>query len=104
MALECGNSGTPGGIPEADLRELWELHRGELMASNTHPGSRPWAWWIFDSPLGKCPLKQVTALAELGELTERDVERLRAMPGTSYWPPEAEAAWLASFPREVANA
>lgn len=30
-------------------REHWQLYRDELHA-DAPPGTRPWAWWLFDAP------------------------------------------------------
>ncbi len=34
------------------MREDWETHREEMLAKwiAEHPGSRPFAWWLFDAP------------------------------------------------------
>ena len=34
------------------IRELWELHRDQILATWTkdRPGTRPHCWWIFDAP------------------------------------------------------
>ena len=45
-----------GALKKADpVRPVWEAHREQIMAQwlSRHPGSRPYAWWAFDSGL-KC--------------------------------------------------
>lgn len=34
------------------MRQDWETHREEMLAKwiAEHPGSRPFAWWLFDAP------------------------------------------------------
>jgi hypothetical protein len=40
------------GRNDDDARARWEQVRAGLLASyiHAHPGTRPWAWWRFDSP------------------------------------------------------
>ena len=49
----------PGGSPlrrflrsEEDERDLWVLHRDTILRRwiRSHPGTRPRAWWLYDSP------------------------------------------------------
>ena len=76
-----------------EMRELWECHRDEVMAAHARVGSRPHAWWLFDSGLGHDPGNDLLALIKMGEISEADVEYLRAQPGKAYWDDHAEAAW-----------
>jgi hypothetical protein len=34
------------------MREAWRRHGGVLLAQwvAQHPGTRPWAWWMFEAP------------------------------------------------------
>lgn len=40
----------PGGAEQ--IRQAWEEHRESILAEHIKekPGTRPWAWWRFDSP------------------------------------------------------
>ena len=103
MILECGFPfDRDAALTEPEVRELWERHRFGYKSSTPYPGSRPWAWWIYDSGIGKLPDggRELVTLIELGEITAEDVVEMRKMPGTSYWPEAAAKAWEA---READN-
>ena len=41
-------------LPEADREQAWRDLKNELMPQwlTERPGTRPWAWWMFDMPAG----------------------------------------------------
>lgn len=49
-----GDDATPGSDGRIDfLRAQWAKHKDEVMKwhiDKWRDGSRPWAWWVFDSP------------------------------------------------------
>lgn len=80
-------------LPDDVLAELWELWRDELMAAwlgtgpwpalliecwpsvkaNAKPGTRPYAWWRFDSPEPRNDAEtQAEQLARLGLLSQSE--------------------------------
>jgi hypothetical protein len=55
MDLQIGPGARQHNAEELErLRELWFAHRAELMATG-RPGSRPWAWWQWESGIGAPP-------------------------------------------------
>ena len=77
-----------GALKKADpARPVWEAHREQIMAQwlSRHPGSRPYAWWVFDSGLQRkvAPMK----------VSERwTISRWRYTLAESI--PEDQRAWL----------
>jgi hypothetical protein len=59
MALAIGPSAELTAEEDSRLRGLWFAHRDELMLDES-AGSRPWAWWRWESGLGAMPDLAVT--------------------------------------------
>jgi hypothetical protein len=53
------NGGCDGQFTEAQLRRGWRVYRRELTdhaeRPGGSPGTRPWAWWVFDRGLTTSP-------------------------------------------------
>ena len=76
------NGGCDGEFSEAQLRRGWQVYRRQLTAHakrpGGRPGTRPWAWWVFDRGFEDepGPSTAVAYLAEHGLLTEWEREAL----------------------------
>ena len=51
LELEIG--AVEGGAPRQELKVAWLIRRSELMGYSRLPGTRPWAFWVFE--LGEEP-------------------------------------------------
>lgn len=80
------------GEARVNVRKTWEAHRGRLLVAfvEAYPGSRPWAWWVYDavearrvlwSPDFLCDIEEpeVVYLGRLGLLWEGELERAAAL-------------------------
>lgn len=49
-----------GGLGPDEVLAVWQQIREGLLAewAARHPGTRPWAWWLFDNPHGR-PWREV---------------------------------------------
>jgi hypothetical protein len=76
------NGGCDGEFTEAQLRRGWRVYRRELTDHaerlGGRPGTRPWAWWVFDRGFEDEPDRStaVAYLAEHGLLLEWEREAL----------------------------
>jgi hypothetical protein len=76
------NGGCDGELSEAQLRRGWQVYRWQLTdhaeRPGGRPGTRPWAWWVFDRGFEDEPdhSTAVAYLAEHGLLTEWEREAL----------------------------
>jgi hypothetical protein len=76
------NGGGDGEFTEAQLRRGWRVYRRELTDQaerpGSRPGTRPWAWWVFDRGFADepDPSTAVAYLAEHGLLTAWEREAL----------------------------
>jgi len=82
-------------------REAWEYHRDKVLKDwiKDRPGSRPFAWWQFDSP--KHPTKFIPINLDQVEMVERDyiIWGVTHFPGPEVFPEpaylfESQAAYL----------
>src|SRR5512134_1805319 len=48
------------GLDGAELRDDWEAVREAVLAEwiELHPGTRPWAWWVYDAPAWSGPIPE----------------------------------------------
>lgn len=88
MDLKCGSYAWQGFQDEAERQIAWTRHRERLIAES-HPGTRPEAWWRYERPdlfRGRKPstFERETALLrkhgllrpdELRALAERKAQR-----------------------------
>ena len=70
-------------FPDDDTRrQAWADHRDEFLDRGPGKrgiyGSRPWAWWKFESPVPRNQGYQVIQLFEMGELEGRELESVLA--------------------------
>ncbi len=77
--LRFGACWSPSLFPsEEDRRAAWEAHRAAVMAYEEHPGQRPRAWWLYESPQPRDPATHETVqLLEMGAMDEAEIERIK---------------------------
>jgi hypothetical protein len=66
---------------DADREAAWHHYRDEFMEPRgSQPGDRPWAYWRYEVGREKprTRLEQVLALADRGELTDLERERIES--------------------------
>jgi hypothetical protein len=73
---------------DADREAAWLAHRDELEA-DLNDGSRPWAWWRYESGRPDPEHPSMTWLAEHGHLTPAEEGNILA------WGRQAVRQWLA---------
>jgi hypothetical protein len=62
-----------------ELEAGWALLKEKIMSNARRDGSRPWAWWRFEAREDPPPMEpgaEEVRLAELGELTDEEVEAI----------------------------
>lgn len=64
---------------EEAAREAWEMVRNEYVGRYlaSHPGKRPWAWWVFDKNLDRPREAETDRLFAMGEMGDDELERVR---------------------------
>jgi hypothetical protein len=79
LALMVGPMPITDHLSDEDLGHGWRLHDEQIMRDwEFRHGSRPWGWWVFEKGEDPPPLEPgAKEMAELGELTERELEDLR---------------------------
>lgn len=77
MELCIGPVGSTISAFESEAERKREYFRhASILRSHVNPGTRPWGWWVFESPDAGSPIWPNTnesRLRELGELTEAEL-------------------------------
>jgi hypothetical protein len=101
LALQSGNIRKSSPNPKVRIRsiedahEAWELNRDLFMrmctcyevktccedhALKNNPGTRPWAFWIFDQGREEVPFDESGELDRLGMLSETEKKLIKPRP------------------------
>ncbi len=76
--LWLGPTDRSGEFTADQLRTVWQFQRERIMRPPlAYIGRRPWAWWAFEIGEEMPREDEAVRLAELGELTDRELAALR---------------------------